>query len=109
MALKTSINDSADYIVTKQQSIGEVMGFSPYEGQGTGFGPTVILRRIRNITDAVVVAVQDTTAKAYVVAKAADTSADGTTTYVAQEDNRYCGSFTVTRHTDSRGAWVQDT
>ena len=107
MALKTSINDSTDWITTKQKSIGEVFTFTPYLGDA--LGTPVVSRRLRNITDAIVVAVRDTTAKAYVAAKATDSGSDSNTTYTANEDNRYCSSFTVIRHTDSRGAWVQDT
>ena len=107
MALKSSIADSTDWITTKQKSIGEVFTFTPYVGDA--LGTPIVSRRLRNITDAVVVAVAKATALAYVATKATDSGSDSNTTYTANEDNRYCGSFTVTRHVDSRGAWVQDT
>jgi len=98
MALKTTPN----WIDLKQKSVEEVFTFVPYEGQSAGFGTPIVKRRIRTITDKISIAMTETGAKAV-------TDSAANTTIVASEENRYCNSWQVTKHTDSRSEWVTDT
>ena len=71
------------------------------------FGTSVTRIRDRTIKDGEWIALTEAAAQNFVSdsARAADTNQS----FEALEDNRYCGAWKVTRHTDSRGPWTVDT
>ena len=96
MALRGTVTDSY-FIETKQQSSEEVIGVF--------FGTPTTYRRIRTIIDGEWIALTEVAARAYVDTHAGDTD----TTLEAVEDNRYCGSWKVTKHFETKTQWSADT